>query len=183
MSIQPSLMRVEREAQRLRTYLNLAPLAVLEPHQLAHTMNVQIISPLEIPGVPQAILHHLLIVDRGGWSGGCMRLPDGQMAIVYNPTHAPTRKKATLMEELAHIHLKHRGSKLIPLRSGMTVRSYNKAEEHEAYWVGAAALIPRQVLVHAQAQGLSKQTVAADHGVSLALVRFRQNITHIYLAD
>src|SRR5947209_10599131 len=89
-------------------------------------------------------------------------------------THAPTRIRATVMEELAHIYLEHPPSQLISV-NGLCMRSFKKTHETQAYWVGAAALVPLAILQHAQRAGRCRDDVAIDCGVSAKLVGFREN--------
>lgn len=172
---------VERQAQQLRRRLALPPMAVLDPYGLAPRMGVRVLSPSDIPGMDRSDLHHLLVEDSDGWSAGGIRLANGRVAVVLNPTHPETRKRATLMEELAHVHLRHKPSQLILLDGGIAVRSFKKSQETEAYWVGAAALLPRALLEHASRNGITKAALAESRGVSEQLVTFRERVTGIKL--
>jgi Zn-dependent peptidase ImmA (M78 family) len=172
---------VERRGQALRGILQLSPAQPLDPFALAQKMGVELLSPFEIPKLPKVILEHLLNDGSDGWSAGCLRASVSTIVIVYNPNHAVTRRRATLMEELAHVHLRHKGSELVSGGNGTGFRSYKKSEEKEAYWVGAAALLPRSALLNARHQGLGEMTIATQFGVSHALVRFRENVTRVRL--
>jgi Zn-dependent peptidase ImmA (M78 family) len=152
-------------------------MAALNPYTLAGAMNVLVLSPEDIARLSPTDLHHLLVADPRSWSAGSIRLHNGRVVVVLNPTHAETRTRATLMEELAHIHLGHKPSQLIVLEGLTSVRSFNKSQETAAYWVGAAALIPRIVLRRAQEDGVDRSTLAQDYGVSTALVAFREKVT------
>ena len=171
---------VERRAGSLRGMLSLHPRAALEPFDLAPSLNATIIHLTDLDGLTREDAHQLLVADNESWSAGSIPLPGGRVGIMLNPTHARTRIRATLMEELAHIHLKHSPSQLIAV-NGMAMRSFNKTHETQAYWVGAAALMPLAVLEHAQANGQQRNVVARDFGVSPQLVGFRENVTGIRL--
>lgn len=84
------------------------------------------------------------------------------------------------MEELAHLYLKHKGSKLIQ-SDGICYRNYKKSNETQAYAVGAAALLPMSLLRQAQNNGLLKSSLALKCEVSPELVNYRGNITKIRL--
>lgn len=87
------------------------------------------------------------------------------------------------MEELSHLHLKHKGSKLAKMDSGNGgFRSYNKSEESQAYFVGAAALLPVDVLKKARVEQTSRYEVARKCIVSEDLVLFREKITGVKLS-
>jgi hypothetical protein len=168
---------VERQAQKLRGRLRLAPTAPLDPFILAQDMKVQVLFPTDVHGLSPTDRHQLLITDADCWSAGALLLPNGKFGIILNPTHADTRTHATLMEELAHIYLKHKPSKFVALENGVIQRSFKKSHETEAYWVGAAALVPLYLLKQAKANGKSRTWVAQHCRVSVDLVKFRGNLT------
>jgi len=172
---------VERQARCLRGKLDLAPLSILDPYQLADTLGAHIISPRDVLGMPSDDLRQLLHDDANGWSGGSVRLPTGQWLIVLNPTHPDTRKRATLMEELSHLFLDHKPCQIMKIDGRLSFRSYKKSQETEAYWVGAAALLPLNLMTHAQTNGVAREVIAHQHRVSVSLVIFRERVTGISL--
>jgi hypothetical protein len=153
------IMWVERQGQILRRCLNLAPRDPLDPFKLAECMKAQIYSPYDVRDFPLDALDQLISADQKSWSAGSIRLPDGEIAIILNPVHADTRKRASLMEELSHMHLGHKPSQII-LNDHMALRTFNKTQETQAYWVGAAALVPKIILEHARSCRIGKETVA-----------------------
>ena len=154
----------------------------MDPRALAAKMRVAILSPNDIPGLAAGVLRQLLVGDPSGWSAGCLRLPSGKAIIVINPLHAESRVNATIMEELSHLNLGHAGNALAAQHDGADFRRYKRSEETEAYWVGAAALIPRVVLIRSKQAGESKLKLAGERGVSSALVTFRERVTGIRLS-
>lgn len=171
---------VERRAGRMRGMLSLTPHSALNPYDLAPLLKARIISLKDLVGLDSKDSHQLLAIDPESWSAGSVHLPRGRVGIMINPTHAPTRIRATLMEELAHIFLEHAPSQLIMV-NGLSMRSFNKTNETQAQWVGWAALVPLVVLEHAQSNGHSQIDVARTCGVSTQLVGFRENVTGIRL--
>jgi hypothetical protein len=84
------------------------------------------------------------------------------------------------MEELVHIDLQHPPSQI--MRSGgLAMRSYNKTNETQAYWIGTAALVTRQRLQLAEQDGATREVLAKECGVSRDLVKFREQVTGIRL--
>ena len=167
---------------RMRAMLSLTPHAPLNPYALATVMEAVVLTPTEIDGLSPEDHRQLVVADAESWSAGSIHLPQGGVAILLNPTHSQTRKYATLMEELAHIHLDHSPSQLI-IVNGMAVRSFKKTQETQAYWVGSAALVPLAVLQDAQLNQVSRMEVAHSCKVSQALVGFRENVTGIRLSQ
>lgn len=172
---------VENQARILRSRLSLAPLAPLDPFELAKDMRVEIFRPCEIPGLDSACLQQLLVAGSDAWSAGSLKLPSNDIAVVLNPNHPQTRERATLMEELSHIHLGHTPTQLIIIERGPVFRTFKKSQETEAYWVGAAALVPKAALERAKRNNAERQVVAKFYGVSRDLVRFRKNVTGLRL--
>lgn len=172
---------VENQARILRSRLALRPLAPLDPFELAKNMCVDIIRPSEIPGLRPECLDQLLVKEFEAWSAGSLKLPSNDVVVVLNPTHAKTRERATLMEELSHIHLGHTPTQLIIIEGGPVFRTFKKSQETEAYWVGAAALVPQAALERAKSNDAQRQVVARFYGVSPDLVRFRENVTGVRL--
>jgi hypothetical protein len=171
---------VERQGLRMRRRLALPSHGSLDPYALAPAMGVVVLTPQDIAGLSPDCVEELLGSSASHWSGGCLHLPDGRAIVVLNPTHADTRKRATLMEELVHIDLRHPPSQIVRA-GGMAMRSYQKSKETEAYWVGSAALVTRHQLQVAAQLGMTRGMVAIDCGVSEALVKFREQVTSVRL--
>src|SRR5438067_2104180 len=95
---------------------------------------------------------HLIGEGKNSWSGGAasQTLSDGRKLIILNPTHGKNRQNATLMEEISHVFLGHKPSRLAvkthDKRGNIIARDYNESIEEEAYSTGAAALIPYTAL-------------------------------------
>jgi Zn-dependent peptidase ImmA (M78 family) len=170
---------IEGNGIHLRKYLNLSPVDILDPFKLAYAMGVHVVSAKDAE-LPKEAITQLLLKDRKNWDAGCIRLPENAALILYNPYHSPTRIRATIMEELSHLHLNHKGSILSNIDQ-ICCRSYKKSEEKQAYAVGAAALIPMSMLNNAKRLGISKRSLAIQCMVSLELVTYRENVTGIKL--
>lgn len=172
---------VEERATELREFVDLPPLAPLNPRVLAEAMGARVLYPDDVPMLSVADRRQLSESGRNDWSGGTIELPDGSIKIVLNPIHSKTRLRATLMEELAHVHLGHKPSHLLLVDGGLVTRSYDRKQEQEAYSVGAAALITSAHLDDASQRSLDRQTLARMYGVSVELVAFRERETQLQL--
>ncbi|MCB0124906.1 MAG: ImmA/IrrE family metallo-endopeptidase, partial [Caldilineaceae bacterium] len=141
----------ERQASMLRRDLQLSEVEILNPYELAEKMGFIELLPLaNVQNISLECRQVLSAHNGKGWSAGSLAFPDGRVAVIMNPLHAKTRKRATLMEEIAHIHLAHKPSQLTVGNDGITARSYDAQQEKEAYWVGAAALVTMWHLQQAQ---------------------------------
>lgn len=145
------------------------PLAMLAlvPARLVLEADLRLLSPL----VAEALFGDG--VDE--WSALAIDGPDSGKLVVLNSRHSETRRRASLMEEIAHLLLGHPPSKLLVSPDGSAViRSYDKAVETEAYDVGAACLVPYLPLFQRIRYGAVPALELAHHfGVSEALVQYR----------
>ena len=158
----------------------------LDPFKLAQYANLLVVSFDEIKELTEQTTNHLLGEGKDKWSGGAasLKLPNGQKLIVLNPTHAKTRHKATLMEEISHVFLGHKPSRLqIENRNKdgkIIARDYNAAIEEEAYSTGAAALVPYTALKRFVEQGKTSREIARHFDVSRALVEYRIKVSRLW---
>ena len=140
MATQHFLNWIEGKAQGLRSACGVSTFGRLDPFELANVLDVELFAPADIGPFDPDILNQLTVSDSSAWSAGMLYGPDGRKLLVVNPTHNSRRQRASLMEELAHLSLNHKPSRLMSY-DGVIVRTWNKTQETEAYWVGAAALM------------------------------------------
>ena len=159
----------------------------LDPFKLAQFANLFVASFDQIePLLTEETLTHLIGDGKNAWSGGAAShtLPDGRKLIILNPTHGKNRQNATLMEEICHVFLGHKPSRLaIETRDKdgkIIARDYNHAIEEEAYSTGAAALVPYTALRRMVNEGKTVREIARHFNVSPALVEFRIKISRLW---
>ena len=178
----------ELRALGLRDFAGLrTPLDRLDPFSLARYARLIVATFDEIaPLLSKEARDHLLGSGKDEWSGGASSkvLPDGSKLIVLNPTHSPNRQRATLMEEISHVFLGHKPSRLAvdaKTNDGKTkARDYDAAIEEQAYSVGAAALVPFEGLRDLVLKGNSSREICKHFGVSRQLVEFRIKTTRLW---
>ena len=158
----------------------------LDPFELARYANLLVIAVDEIKGLSDETLNELLSSGRDKWSGGAAshKLPNGQKLIILNPTHGKNRHNATLMEEVCHVFLGHKPSRLAienrDKRGNVIARDYNADIEEEAYSTGAAALVPYNSLRKFVEMGKTSAQIARHFNVSRALVEYRIKISRLW---
>jgi hypothetical protein len=159
----------------------------LDPFKLARYAGLLVVPFDDIESLlSQETLAELLGAGKNQWSGGAAsrRLPNGKKLIILNPTHARTRHKATLMEEISHVFLGHKPSRLaIEARDrhgNLVARDYNAEIEEEAYATGAAALVPYAGLKNFVESGKTAAEIARHYNVSRALVEYRIKISRLW---
>jgi len=159
----------------------------LDPFKLAQYAKLFVASFDQIePLLTEETKRHLLGEGKNSWSGGAAShtLPDGRKLIILNPTHGRNRQNATLMEEVCHVFLGHKPSRLAiekKNRNGQIVaRDYNHEIEEEAYSTGAAALVPYTALLKMVRSGKTAQEIARHFYVSRALVEYRIKVSRLW---
>jgi len=145
----------------------------LDPFALAHFVKIQVIEPAQIPSLASDVLDELTRRCGSNWSAATVPLPDRWQLCILNPTHSPERTRATLMEEIAHVVLGHRPTRIMTGPDGIICRDYNVANERAAYAVGAAALLPFAPLFLGLMDGQDPQRIANRYGVSPKLVEYK----------
>ncbi|GMN04551.1 hypothetical protein MTsPCn3_32820 [Erythrobacter sp. MTPC3] len=108
------------------------------------------------------------------WSA--MSLPiDRQMenwVVLLNDGHTSERQRVTLLEEYWHILMGHKLTKVSRIAEAYG-RTYDSAEEHDAYYLASASLLPRHVVQAAVSKGIPAAEIAERYGTSPELVEYR----------
>jgi hypothetical protein len=177
----------ELRAQALREFAGLKrDDQPLDPFELARYAKLLVVTFEEIVGLSEQTIKHLISEGKDLWSGGAAshKLPDGRKLIILNPTHSRNRHNATLMEEISHVFLGHKPSRLaIKGRNNdgkAVARDYNADIEEEAYSTGAAALVPYAALKQYVHQGKTAAQIARHFNVSRALVEYRIKVSRLW---
>ena len=168
----------------LREFARVRPDLPLNPFELAEFANLLVVEFNDLKGLSERARQHLLGPASEAWSGGACSLPNGSKLVILNPNHGPARTKATLMEEICHVFLAHQPNRLSVVtsdeRGKVMNRDYRKADEEEAYGVGAAALVPYAALKRLLLAGKSSREIGLHFRVSRELVEYRMKVTHLW---
>jgi Zn-dependent peptidase ImmA (M78 family) len=153
---------------------------VLCPWKLADHLTVHVFDVKELP-LPANDLEHLVGAGSKQWSGFSVR-ESGLVGVVLNTSHPKGRLRNTLMHEISHIYLKHDGSQVTLLDSGLLlISAFSKEQEEEADWLSGALLLPREALVRARAMRLTNAQICGKYGVSSELCAWRIRMTGVDL--
>lgn len=159
----------------------------LNPFDLAYYAKLLVATFDQIaPLLSEETRYHLLHSGSDKWSGGAcsQTLPNGQKLIVLNPTHNKNRQNATLMEEVCHVFLGHKPSRLaienVNKHGQPIARDYREADEEAAYSIGAAALVPYSALRRMVSQGKTSREIARHFNVSRELVEYRMKVSRLW---
>lgn len=162
-----------------------SPSQKLDPFSLARYANLVVADFAAVrPLLSEETVSQLLGNGRDSWSGGAcsQALPDGRKLIILNPTHGKNRQNATLMEEVCHVFLGHKPSRLAfkDADGGVKTRDYNAKIEEQAYSVGAAALVPYSALQEFVKRGRTSRRIARHFEVSNQLVEYRMKVSRLW---
>ena len=108
------------------------------------------------------------------WSA--MSIPLGadqdQWVVLLNDRHSIERQRVTILEEFWHILLGHKLTKVAKIAEAYG-RTYDKVEEHDAYYLASATLLPKEALRIAVSGSQSSAKIASCFGTSVELVEYR----------
>jgi len=170
----------ENTAVSIRTRLQLGSTDPLPPKALADQLGVRIWTPHDVPGLSREALNHLVSSAGDEWSALTIHVGDVGV-IVINPTHSRARQASDLMHELSHVIRGHKPSQIHHLLDGslVSLRTFDDLQEAEADWLAGCLLLPRVVLAHCAAKGMSPHDACELYGTSHDLYKYRANITGV----
>jgi Zn-dependent peptidase ImmA (M78 family) len=108
------------------------------------------------------------------WSAMSVPLNAAQdsWVVFINDYHTLERQRVTLLEEYWHILSGHKLTKIAKI-TGSFGRTYDSAEEHDAYFLASATLLPRGAVKRMVSDGKSAAETASLFGTSPELVEYR----------
>ncbi len=162
--------RIERLATAVRTKLKVNQLEPLSPWALAEAIPAHIFYPEDFGN--ETLARRLRRIKWDGFAFCCDG--DSALMILLNSGRSKKRQMATLMEELSHHLLRHKPCSIrANPETGFLERSYDKAQEAEAYDLGAAILLPKERIQDDVNERRSAREIADIHGCSEELVVYR----------
>ncbi len=180
----PKGKSAELLAIQVKKHLSLEPTSLVDPMSVLERVPARLVDQRELWGRDPQTARALLVDCRAHWSGiGFGISPDdGAWLILLNPSHALTRRRATLMEEIVHIVLDHPMTRIILNHAiGVSKRTHDSRLEDEAFNVGAACLLPFPELFHALHDAHETAvSIAERNGLSVQYVEYRINRSGLY---
>jgi Zn-dependent peptidase ImmA (M78 family) len=95
-----------------------------------------------------------------------------QWVVLLNDCHTVERQRVTVLEEIWHILLGHKLVKIAKVAEAYG-RTYDSAEEHDAFYLASATLLPRNAVVAAVERRESAVDIGQRFGTSPELVEYR----------
>lgn len=170
--------RCETLSAQRRSNLGLRPFEPLDAFVLAASLETEVHSVDEVPGLDGDSLSTLL-ADSDGWSA--VTMTDGvRHVVILNSSHSAGRSSSDLMHELSHIILAHKPGRVDVTEDGaLILNTYDRKQEDEANWLAGCLLLPRQALLWIVRQGLASEESARRYRVSEQMLSYRLNVTAV----
>lgn len=145
----------------------------VDPFQL-RIRGVKVALANDIRGLSDQALSMLLARNSSLWSAATIPLDakKKEWLVLLNSSHSRERQRASLMEEYCHVLLGHEISRLT-YQEGRAFRDFLEEQEQEAYYIGAAILVPEASLRRRVTNRESSDQIARHFGVSRELVEYR----------
>jgi transcriptional regulator with XRE-family HTH domain len=171
----PSLAKTEMEqmAMSLRSDLSI-PADAAVPALSIRIQGVTVAVPEDLEGLSDKCRTFLLDKGASEWSAMSVPLEEGNSVwtVLRNPTHTIERQRVTYLEECWHILLGHKLTKVARV-AGAYGRSYENTEEHDAYYLASATLLPEDQVIELVNNGVTADIIGAQFGTSPELVEYR----------
>lgn len=167
----------ERIAVKCRQEIGLKDFQPLSSFALAKHLNLQVITPTDIPNLNSKYLDELLTGNGANhWSAVTIGREKPTM-IIYNSSHSPSRNESNIMHESAHVLLKHSMGE-IDTSFGIPLRKYDPVQEMEAEWLGGCLQLPKPALIKHYVYGsYSLKQIAELFTASFSMVRYRLGVS------
>jgi Zn-dependent peptidase ImmA (M78 family) len=122
----------------------------------------------------RSLVKHLGVNACDEWSAMSVPLNHSEdtWAVLLNDCHTVERQRVTVMEEYWHILLGHKLTKIARVADGYG-RTYDQSEEHDAFYLAAATLLPRSAMIDAVSHRTASADIARKFGTSAELVDYR----------
>jgi Zn-dependent peptidase ImmA (M78 family) len=171
MSLQKSAM--ENMAEDFRKKLSLKEKDPFDPFKL-EIEDIEIIPISEVTDFDEKHLNLLMDDWANQWSAMSVPLDASQekWVVVYNDVHDKERQRVSVLEEVWHILLGHRLTKIVKIGTQHS-RTFDSDEEHDAYYLASASLIPEKAVVQFVEKKGDVAKFASSLGVSKELVEYR----------
>jgi transcriptional regulator with XRE-family HTH domain/Zn-dependent peptidase ImmA (M78 family) len=164
---------LEQAAEKFRADVGLASDEPLDSLRI-EVDGVSLI-PVGIANCLDAQIVNQLRGDAGGeWSAMSVPLDadNENWAVLLNDSHSVERQRVTVLEEFWHILLGHKLTKIARIAEAYG-RTYDKTEEHDAYYLASATLLPKAAMIDAVSTNRSSEEIAQAFGTSTELVDYR----------
>ncbi|HEY7302253.1 MAG TPA: XRE family transcriptional regulator [Xanthobacteraceae bacterium] len=172
-SVSLSKEELEQTAERFRTELGLSRDEPLDSLRL-EVEGIEVIRVGQTNCIEDRLASELRGTSGGEWSAMSMPVDadNENWVILLNDSHTVERQRVTVLEEFWHILLGHKLTKIARVADAYG-RTYDKTEEHDAYYLASATLLPKDAVIEAVSKNRLSEQVARVFGTSSELVDYR----------
>jgi transcriptional regulator with XRE-family HTH domain len=172
-SVGLSKSEMEEMAESFRHELGLSEYEPLNPFEI-RVVGVEVISLSEVPKIDNKLKNLLQPAGKQQWDAMSVPLEEetGRWIVIWNDKQQGGRQNVSILEEFWHIL---QGHKLTKINKIVDVygRTFSEIEEHDAYYLAAATLLPTKVIQNI-VDGKENVTEVAEHyGVTKDLIEYR----------
>ena len=164
---------LEKTAERFRRDLKLSDDEPLDSLRL-DIQDIEVVRLTQTSCLDQATVRRLSADACSEWSAMSVPLDEHQnrWAVLLNDCHNVERQRVTVLEEIWHILLGHKLTKIAKIAEAYG-RTFDQVEEHDAYYLASATLLPRSAITKAVARRMTSEAIAEQFGTSRELVEYR----------
>lgn len=164
---------LERTAEKFRSDLGLSENQLLDS-LLLDVEGVDVARLTQTNCLDASIVRKLSTDACAEWSAMSVPLNESheRWTILLNDCHTVERQRVTILEEIWHILLGHKLTKIAKVGDAYG-RTFDKSEEDDAYYLASATLLPRKSVIEAVSRKESSIEVAQKFGTSPELVDYR----------
>jgi transcriptional regulator with XRE-family HTH domain len=164
---------LEQAAEKFRADLELSPTEPLDSLRV-EVDGVQVVPISKTNCLDPQTVSQLRGNAGGEWSAMTVPLDanNENWAVLLNDSHTIERQRVTVLEEYWHILLGHKLTKIARVAEAYG-RTYDKTEEHDAFYLAAATLLPKVAMIEALSKNQSSDEIARTFGTSSELVDYR----------
>jgi len=164
---------MEDMARDFREELGLLEAAPLDALNISIS-GVDVFVPKEVKGLNKNCLDYLTGSGASEWSAMSVPLDvqHDSWAVLRNDTHTTERQRVTYLEECWHILLGHKLTRIAKVADSYG-RTFESSEEHDAYFLASACLLPEQAIRKQISNGKTAEEISQRFGTSRELVEYR----------
>jgi len=172
-AISLSKEEMETMADAFRRDVGLLENEPLDPFRLK-IEGVELISIEEMTNIDEQSKAQLLNFGNQNWSAMSVPLEEGtdRWVIVWNTSQSRKRQRVSLLEEIWHILLGHKLTRITKV-SDVYGRTFAEVEEHDAYYLASATLLPRNVVKELVEEKKDITEIAKNYGTTTELIEYR----------
>ncbi len=168
-----SKSEMEAKAQEIRELVGIKPDEPLPALKIKIT-GVEVVKISDLEDVYPDEVNYLCNEGSSDWSAMSVPLDieEQNWVVLRNDTHTPERQAVTYLEECWHILLGHKLTKVAKI-AGSYGRTYESTEEHDAFYLASATLLPADEVREFVTKGKSAAEIGAHFGTSPELAEYR----------